>query len=254
MTGHGKVPRAPLLLVPGTLCDEELWKPQSRSLADCTVPQVVDLSRDETIASMAAAALEAAPPRFLLAGLSMGAIVAFEIMRRSPARVLGLALLNTSPSVPDAGQIQAWREEIELTERGFFTALIEERWIPMLLAASGSRARSVQDTVRRMALRVGPAGYVRQLRAQIGRRESWSSLVHIACPTIVLGGDQDTICPPSLQAAMAAAVPNARLVLVEDCGHLSTLEQPEHVTVLLRTWVAETLESLHSTPLRGHSA
>jgi pimeloyl-ACP methyl ester carboxylesterase len=90
-----------------------------------------------------------------------------------------------------------------------------------------------------MAHHAGPEGYVRQLRAQLGRTDSWSSLAAIACPTLVLGGRQDTMCSPALHQAMAASIPNARLAIIEDCGHLSTLEQPEAVTALLRTWLEE---------------
>jgi pimeloyl-ACP methyl ester carboxylesterase len=186
----------------------------------------------------------------------MGAIVAFEIMRQSPERVLGLALLDTSPAAPDAGQILAWTEEIDLIERGRFESLIEERWIPMLLSASGSRGPSIEPVIRGMAMGVGPESYGRQLRAQTGRRDSWSLLSQILCPTLVLGGRQDTLCPPALQESMTAALPNARLALVDDCGHLSTLERPQEVSSSLRTWIRDARGSGQTAgaTARGHHA
>lgn len=235
--GAGDAERIPLLLLPGTLCDAELWRFQARSLADIVAPLPVDLTDDDSIAGMAARVLETAPPRFLLAGLSMGGIVAFEIMRRSPERVLGLALLNTNPAPPDAGQVAVWHEEIRMAEGGLFERLVDDRWVPALLEAGGSTAISLQETIRRMAHNVGPRAYVRQLRAQIGRLDSRPSLAAITCPTLVLGGRRDTMCPPALHEAMASAIPSARLAMVKDCGHLSTLEQPETVTVLLRSWL-----------------
>jgi len=188
VTRAGGAGRLPLVLLPGTLCDSELWEHQTRKLAAIAAPSVGDLTRDESIAAMAERVLTAAPPRFALGGLSMGAIVAFEIMRRSPERVTALALLNSNPAAPDGSQIAAWREEIEMVEGGAFDGLIEDRWIPSLVEASGNRGVLLKGTIRRMARRVGPSGYVRQLRAQIGRPDSWPSLAAIACPTLVLGG------------------------------------------------------------------
>jgi pimeloyl-ACP methyl ester carboxylesterase len=233
--------RVPLVLLPGTLCDAELWRHQVQQLGDIAAPFVGDLTRDDSIAAMAERVLQAAPARFALAGLSMGAIVALEIMRRAPERVIALALLDTNPAVPDHSQIAAWREEIELAESGLFEELVENRWIPSLLEASGSRGVPLRDAIRQMAHHVGPESYVRQLQAQIGRPDSWSSLAAIVCPALLLGGRQDTMCPPALHEAIAAAIPNARLAIIEDCGHLSTLEQSEAVTALLRRWLERIL-------------
>jgi pimeloyl-ACP methyl ester carboxylesterase len=228
--------------LPGTLCDAELWQHQTQHLADIAAPSIGDAGRGESIAGMAERVLEVAPSRFALAGLSMGGIVAFEILRRAPERVVGLALLNTNPSLPDDSQIAVWHEEIQMAESGHFEDFVEERWIPSVLAAGGSRGGSLRDAIRGMAHRVGPRSYVRQLRAQIGRPDSWSSLAAITCPTLVLGGRQDTMCSPALHEAMAAAIPNARLAIIEDCGHLSTLEQPEVVTAILRDWLEEMID------------
>jgi pimeloyl-ACP methyl ester carboxylesterase len=237
VTGAVAGGRIPLVLLPGTLCDAELWQHQTQHLEDIAAPSVGDVGRDESIAGMAERVLEAVPSRFALAGLSMGGIVAFGILRRAPERVVALALLNTNPSFPDDNQIALWHEEIEMAESGRFEEIVEERWIPSVLEAGGSRGGSLRDAIRRMAHRVGPKSYVRQLQAQIARPDSWSSLAAITCPTLVLGGRQDTMCSPALHEAMAAAIPNARLAIIEDCGHLSTLEQPEMVTALLRNWL-----------------
>ena len=237
MTGAREAGRVPLLLLPGTLCDARLWAHQTHYLAGIASPSVGDLTRDESIAAMAARALKAAPPRFVLAGLSMGAIVALEIMRRVPERVIALALLNTNPAAPDHNQIALWRTEIRLVESGLFAEIVEHRWIPSLIGSSGSRGIFLRDAIRGMAHAVGPEGYVRQLLAQIGRPDSWPSLAAIACPTLVLGGRQDRLCPAALHEALAAAIPTAQLAIVEDCGHLSACEQPEAVTALLRQWL-----------------
>ncbi len=259
MTGARTAGRVPLVLLPGTLCDARLWGHQTRRLADVVAPSVGDLTRDDSIAAMAERALEAAPPRFVLAGLSLGAIVAFEIMRCAPERVMALALLNTNPAAPDDHQVAVWREEIRMVTNGLFAKLVEDRWMPALLEASGSRGASLRDTIHGMAHHVGPKGYARQLSAQIGRLDSWSSLAAITCPTLVVGGRQDTLCPPALHDVLAAAIPDARLAIVEDCGHLSACERPEAVTALLRHWLEEISErqpaaTVGATSLGGRDA
>ncbi len=235
--GTRDMDRVPLVLLSGTLCDARLWAHQARQLAGIADPLVGDLTRDDSIGAMAVGVLAAAAPRFALTGLSMGAIVAFEILRRAPERVLALALLDTNPAAPDAGQIAAWREDMRMARAGLFARFVEERWVPALLAASGGKGGLLRDAIRGMAYAVGPRGCARQLSAQIGRPDSRPSLAAIACPTLVVGGRQDTLCPPEMHEAMSAAIPNARLAIVEDCGHLSALERPEAVTALLREWL-----------------
>jgi pimeloyl-ACP methyl ester carboxylesterase len=219
------------------LCDAELWAYQTHHLAGVAIPSVGDLTRDATIAAMAERVLESAPPRFALTGLSLEAIVAFEIMRRAPARVRALALLNTNPGRPHDDQIAEWQEQMQRARRGCFAGLVEECWIPALLAASGSHGGALRGVIRKMAYSVGPESYVLQLAAQIERPDSWPSLAAITCPTLVLAGRRDTICPPELHEALAAAIPAARLAIVENCGHLSACEQPEAVTALLHRWL-----------------
>ncbi|GAC1513307.1 MAG: alpha/beta fold hydrolase [Chloroflexota bacterium] len=246
MTGRSDSGRSPLVLLPGTLCDARLWKHQAESLADVSNPQVYDISQDDSIKAIAGRVLKAAPSRFFLAGLSMGGIVAFEIMRRSPERVMALALLDTNPGPADPYQVETWHREISMARGGSFEDLVESRWLPSLMGAGGSLAGGLRATIRAMAHSVGPEGFVRQIVAQIGRRDSWPLLPTIPCPTIVLGGRRDSMCPPALQSAMATAIPHARLAIIEECGHLSTLEQPDVVAGLLRDWVNSTLR--HDAP------
>ncbi len=195
---RGDADRLPLVLLPGTLCDSRLWQNQVEHLSDRTIPRVHDISRDDSIGAIARRVLAETPARFLLAGLSMGGMVAFEIMRLAPERVLGLALLDTSPTSSDRELIEQWNREIMMAQRGGFEDFVEDRWIPSLIAAGGSRAPALRDVIRGMAHATGPEGFVRQTRARMTRPDSWPSLPNIACPTIVLGGHDDSMCPPDL--------------------------------------------------------
>jgi pimeloyl-ACP methyl ester carboxylesterase len=228
--------RTPLVLLPGTLLDAELFGHQIVHLSDAAAITVGDLASDDSIAGMARTVLAAAPQRFALAGLSLGGIVAFEIMRQAPERVTRLALLDTNPLPPRSEQFAAWAELGGLAEAGRLDQVVD-RLLPGLLRPGWHADARTERAVRAMADRVGAAAYGRQLRALAGRADSRPTLRTIACPTLVLVGRQDALTPVALHEDMAAAIPNAALVVVEQCGHLSPLEQPQAVTAALRYWL-----------------
>jgi pimeloyl-ACP methyl ester carboxylesterase len=230
------MPRTPLVLLPGTLLDAELFGHQIEHLSDATEITVGDLTRDDSIAGMARTVLAATPQRFALAGLSLGGIVAFEIMRRAPERVSRLALLDTTPLPPRPEQLAAWAELGGLAEAGRLDQVVDR--LLLGLFRPGWRAdERTERAVRAMAHRVGAAAYGRQLRALAGRADSRPTLGTLTCPTLVLVGRQDALTPVALHEEMAAAIPNAALVTVEQCGHLCPLEQPQAVTAALRDWL-----------------
>lgn len=228
--------RSPLVLVPGLGCDERLWAHQLTHLTEVAEPVCAGIPDGTHVAEMAAAILAAAPPTFALAGLSMGGYVAFEILRRAPERVLRLALLDTKadldPPEVKAGRLQALRDIAE----GRFEAHIRSR-LPALLGRSALATPAIVAATRAMAAAVGPERYGRQLHAIISRPDSSASLPAIGCPTLVLCGREDALTPPHKHRAMADAIPQARLAIVEQCGHLAPLEQPQAVTALLRDWL-----------------
>jgi pimeloyl-ACP methyl ester carboxylesterase len=230
------MPRTPLILLPGTLLDAELFGHQIAHLADVAEITVGNLANDDSIAGMARTVLAAAPQRFALAGLSLGGIVAFEIMRRAPERVSRLALLDTNPLPPRPEQLAAWAELGGLAEAGRLDQVVD-RLLPGLLRPGWHADERTKGPVRAMADRVGAAAYKRQLRALAGRADSRPTLTTITVPTLVLVGRQDVLTPLALHEEMAAAILQAALVIVEQCGHFSPLEQPQAVTAALRYWL-----------------
>ena len=226
-----------LVLIPGLLCDERLWRHQAEGLADLTDHILIpDVTGHGSVEGMSRAILEAAPERFALAGLSMGGYVALEIMRQSPGRVRALALLDTSarPDIPE--QTKTRLSLIELAQSGRF----DEVW-PMLLPKIVHPDRvddpGIVSAVREMANSVGPEAFERQERAIIGRPDSRSGLSGISCPTLVLCGSDDAITPPPLHEELASGIPGSGLRVIEHSGHLSTLERPEEVTRAMREWL-----------------
>jgi len=180
-----------------------------------------------------------APPKFALIGLSMGGYVAFEILRQAPGRVAKLALLDTTarPDAPE--QTEARKRQIEMAHDGRFGG-IAQLLFPRFVAASRHGDRALQSLVRAMAEQTGPEAFVRQQTAIMNRADSRPSLKDIHCPTLVVVGTDDTLTPPDRAAEMAVGIAGARQVVVPNCGHLSTLEQPPAVTEALVTFFSST--------------
>jgi pimeloyl-ACP methyl ester carboxylesterase len=227
-----------LVLVPGLLCDHALWEPQIAALSDICVPWVVDLTRDDSMATMAARVLAEAPAqRFALAGLSMGGYVAMEIMRLAPQRVTQLALLDTRATL-DTSEETARRHELmrlAQTERGFTP--ITTRMLPLLVHPARVNDEPLVRVIRDMAERIGAEAYVRHQQAIISRPDFRPDLQRIGCPTLVLCGREDALTPLERHEEIVRQIPTARLVVIERCGHLSTLERPHEVNVALRDWL-----------------
>jgi pimeloyl-ACP methyl ester carboxylesterase len=230
--------KQPLVLLPGLLCDAALWEAQLEGLADVADFFVADLTAQDTIGDMAKAVLRDAPWKsFALAGLSMGGYVAQEIMRQAPQRVTKLALLDTRSRPEEPAETERRHQFIRLaqTERGFTP--VTTRLLPLLLHPSRVKDAALVGTIRDMAERTGIEGYVRQQTAIISRPDFRPALGQIKCPTLVLCGRQDQLTPVSDSETIAAAIPGARLVVVEQCGHMSTMERPEIVNLALREWL-----------------
>ena len=218
----------PLLLVPGLLCSARLYAPQVTALWPLGPVTVADHRRDADVAAIAARILADAPPRFALAGLSMGGYVAFAMLRQAPERIVRLALLDTSAR-PDTPEQSAGRETfIAMAEAGQLAAVVDTL-APRFLHRDRRTDATLNRVIRDMAADTGVAAFVRQQRAIMTQPDSRPQLASIACPTLVLVGEGDELTPPSLAQEIAAGIAGARLVTVPACGHLSTIEQPEAV-------------------------
>jgi len=187
--------------------------------------------------NLATEILEHSPfEEFALAGLSMGGYVALEIMRRAPARVKKLALLDTNARADTSEQTARRRTLVDLAEHGKL-AEVTEQLIPALINRARSGDPQILGTIRTMARNVGKDAFCRQESAIMRRVDSRPHLSAIQCPTLILCGHQDAMTPLALHEEIADGITHARLIVVEDCGHLSTIEQPEEVNVALRTWL-----------------
>ncbi len=209
------------------MCNERLWAPQIAAFGRATI--CPDLTRADNFQDMAAQVLGTAPRRFAMAGLSMGGILAFEIWRQAPGRVTHVALLNTNPHA-EAPERQSLRlQQIETALSGGLRELAVESLKPLYLAAAHRDDPALLNTILDMALDLGPEVFRRQSLALRDRVDSVPTLPTINCPALVLCGDEDALCPVEYHELMADCIPDARLKVVDNCGHLSSLEQPDIV-------------------------
>ena len=228
--------KAKLVLVPGLLCTKALWEPQIAALGDIADIAVANHRRHRTIRGIARSILAVAPRRFALAGLSMGGYIAYEIVRQAPERVTRLALLDTG-SRADAPERRARRLElIALAEREGAGAA-QDALMPSLIHKVRLAEKPLVDVVRQMAVDTGVAAFRRQQAAIMGRPDNRPLLASIRCPTLVIVGREDALTPVAMAREIAAGIPGARLTIVPDCGHLSTLERPKAVNRALRQWL-----------------
>lgn len=222
-----------LLLVPGLLCDGRLWRDVMAGLPAASI--VADVTQDDSIAAMAERALALAPPRFALAGLSMGGYVALEIMRQAPERVTRLALLDTAAGADDEARKAARRKGIEMVGLGRFIGV--SQGLLASLIAPQHLGTALADEVQAMCERVGQEAYLRQQTAIMNRLDSHALLPGIAVPTLVGVGESDNLTPLALAEEMAAAIPDAELVVFPDSAHLPTMENPSAVIAAMQAWL-----------------
>jgi pimeloyl-ACP methyl ester carboxylesterase len=226
----------PILLVPGLANSPRIYAPVIPALWRYGPVMVANHIRDDNMALIARRILAEAPPRFALAGHSMGGYIAFEIMRQAPDRVAKLALINTQarPDTPEATARR--RGQIARAEAGEFHAVLDELFSGFVHPSRRGDA-TLRQLVRDMGEDVGAEAFVRQQTAVIGRADSRPTLATIKCPTLVLTGDEDNTIPNSLSVEMAEGIFGAKLTILPHCGHMPQPEQPQATADALVEWL-----------------
>lgn len=228
----------PLVLLPGMGCSRELWSGVERRLARLPGggPTIVHAPLDADALEPAVTGLLAGlPPRFALAGLSLGGIVAMALLRAAPCRVTRLALLSTNARAPSPQQYAAWRTQRAALAAGRPARALQEELIDVLLAR---REPPLVERTLAMADDVGAATFDRQLALQATRVDERPALAQVRVPTLVIAGGADALCPVQRHREIHARVPGARLRVIGGCGHLSPLERPDAVAAALAAWWA----------------
>ena len=226
----------PILLVPGLVSSPRIYAPVVPALWRFGPVTVANHIRDDNMGAIARRILAEAPPRFALAGHSMGGYIAFEIMRQAPERVAKLALINTQarPDTPEASERR--RGMMARAKNGGYREVLDELF-PGFVHPSRRDDAGLRQLVHDMGDDVGVEAFIRQQTAVISRPDSRPTLAWIKCPTLVLSGDQDNTIPNSLSIEMARQHSRRKLVILPHCGHLPQPEQPQATAAALVEWL-----------------
>jgi pimeloyl-ACP methyl ester carboxylesterase len=230
--------RPTLVLVPGLLNTRRLFERQIEDLADVADVVVAEPWRHDSLEVAARTILDAAPEQFALGGFSMGGYVCFEILRRARPRVERLALIDTQAS-PDSPEQAARRKSfIEQSRIGRFLG-VPRSLLPTLVHPSSLGDAAITGPIAAMAQEVGAEGFRNEQTAALGRPDSRRLLVDIKVPTLVIVGRHDQVTPLRRAEEMAADIGDARLVVIEDAGHMTPLEKPAEVSAAMRRWLSQ---------------
>ncbi len=229
-------PMQPLFLLCGLLCDETIWADVPHRLADVADVHVVSFSGFSCIGAMADRVLSAAPPRFAVAGHSMGGRVALEVWRRAPRRVAALGLLNTGVQPPRKAEYESRGLLVRLAKTQGITALAAQ-WLPPMMGASPARVAQVMPSLVAMVERATPDSFAAQVNALLQRPDARPLLPSVDVPTLLLTGTNDAWSTLSQHADMQRSMPHATLVEIAGAGHMAPIERPDAVARALRAWL-----------------
>jgi len=234
--------KTPLLLVPGLLCSPRLFAPQLAALSDIAEIVVPDwrkapLSIFDSWESTARWVLDRIPPGpFALAGLSLGGMISVEIMQFAADRVTRLALLDTGMRGQNDVEKATRRARIRLANEGRFELVLGLQ-LARFLPAYRLSDKKLVDEVTTMCLETGVEIYKRQEELAANRVDRRPDLPRIKCPTVVVCGRDDMATPLVFSEEIAAGVEGSELIVVEECGHLVTMEKPDETNAILRKWL-----------------
>lgn len=228
---------ATIVLIPGLLCDETVWKPLLTKLRGAV--SVADLCSQDSLTQMAEDLLRDHPGELIVAGHSMGARVAMEMARLAPERITRLALLDTGIHPLKAGEKAKRDEIVEFAHANGMKALAE-RWLPGMVHAPNRENQTLMQSLTDMVLAKDPDLHQRQITALVNRVDASAYLASISCPVMLMVGEQDQWSPIAQHEDMLRLLPNARLEIIADAGHFAPVEQPEKVARLLAEFLTQT--------------
>ncbi|MAY71652.1 MAG: alpha/beta hydrolase [Halomonas sp.] len=230
----------PLVLLPGTLCDERLWARVLSFMPDIGEVVTPRYGKGSSMTEVVASLRKELPARFALAGFSLGGLAALELVRQAPESVDRLALICSHAQADTPAGSQARQDQLELARSRGLEALVSEQFVPAGLRASHPGYSESERLIRQMAIDTGLQGFERQTLMAITRRDQHDVLAAFSRPTLLLASAGDALCLPEKPTSADAASPTSRLVWVEGASHYLPLEQPESVAEGLLRWLRQT--------------
>jgi len=226
----------PLVMIPGMMCDERIFAPQIEELVSKRSVHIADISKHDTISDLAADVLSHAPPKFCLVGHSMGGIVAMEICAQDPKRIEKLVLIDTNP-LAELEEVKLKREpQISDALSGKLINVIRDEMKPNYLASSENQD-IILNICLEMALSLGPKVFINQSRALQTRADQQSNIQSINIPVLIMCGSEDKLCTVERHEMMHNMISNSELKIINNAGHMPTLEQPSETTEVLKEWL-----------------
>jgi pimeloyl-ACP methyl ester carboxylesterase len=227
-----------LVLIPGLLSDETVWRPLADAVGDRFKIHHADVRDATSIGAMAGALLDKVEGKMIVAGHSMGGRIALEMARQGRNRVDGLILADTGHHPLRAGEVVKRQEMIDLADQSM--ERLADRWLPPMVDPARRDDVALMGELRAMVLRADAKVHERQIRALIGRPDAGAYLAEITAPTLLLVGRHDQWSPVAQHEEMAAAVPNARVAVIDNAGHFAPVERPHAVVDAILAWIGET--------------
>ena len=223
-------------MVPGMMCNERIFSPQIEELSKNLEVTVADISNFPSVCDLASDVLKKAPKSFSLLGHSMGGIVAMEIYSQEPKRIEKLILMDTNPKA-ELDEVKLKREpQIREVNKGKLLEVMRDEMKPNYLAESENK-RSVLDVCMDMALTLGPDVFINQSRALQSRLDQQNTIQSIKIPVLIMCGSEDKLCPVERHEMMHNMISNSDLIIINNAGHMPTLEQPRETTEVIKEWL-----------------
>jgi pimeloyl-ACP methyl ester carboxylesterase len=223
-------------MVPGMMCDERIFSPQIEELSQNLAVTIADISNFSSVSELASDVLKKAPKSFSLLGHSMGGIVAMEIYSQEPKRIEKLILMDTNPKA-ELDEVKLKREpQIKEVNKGKLLEVMRDEMKPNYLAESENK-RSVLNVCMDMALTLGPDVFINQSRALQSRLDQQNTIQSIKIPVLIMCGSEDKLCPVERHEMMHNMISDSDLIIINNAGHMPTLEQPRETTEVLKEWL-----------------
>lgn len=223
-------------MVPGMMCDERIFSPQIEALSQNLEVTIADISNFSSVRELASYVLKKAPKNFSLLGHSMGGIVAMEIYSQEPNRIEKLILMDTNPKA-ELDEVKLKREpQIREVNNGKLLEVMRDEMKPNYLAESENK-RSVLNVCMDMALTLGPDVFINQSRALQSRLDQQNTIQSIKIPVLILCGSEDKLCPVERHEMMHNMISDSDLKIINNAGHMPTLEQPRETTEVIEEWL-----------------
>ncbi len=230
------IPKIKAVFLPGKLCDQRLWAETMNALTEVIDPIFVDFRSEQTLEGMLEAVLNCCEEKFILIGFSMGGYVAQEFALKFPDRILGLALIAVSADGYSIEEKALQMKFIDNAKQMGFKGLSDTA-LRKFIHPSRYQDEDLVQLIKNMASESGVKTFIAQHEATINRRSRLVDLAKLNCATIIVASREDQVVPLALIENMSNNILGSELKIIDNCGHMIPLEQPEKLNDTLKKWI-----------------